>query len=317
MKNDKLLLILLACDLMLNQNEFPTYKPREHLRVSQTALHHMAWRSYYGIPYAEEMARLTRAREETDEKFGLAVARDIIPTMEARYKGGQAAMEEFIKEHPNAQVLELAAGFSLHGLTLAQKHPGINYYETDYSPEIAAQKQQLVEQGLLSGQLPNLTFARADALDLASLEKALENADPKRPLLIYCEGLITYLNDEEKQNLIENIITLLKRFGGKFITPDPGFSRERQRKLAETVPAFRPVAKNAEDKAGREYKDNGFESEAIADEFFNKNTLDIQKFPQPVDLNSFKACGVNDEMARQLVENIKAHGKVWMLKLKN
>jgi O-methyltransferase involved in polyketide biosynthesis len=228
------------------------------------------------------------------------------------------ALERLIQRYPNAQVLELAAGFSLHGTTLAEKYPKIEYFETDYSREIIEVKKDVIESQLLKRKLPNLHFAQGNALDEGSIKCVLADADPGRPLLIYNEGLMAYLSDAEKEKLATIIKDLQQRFnGGAWITPDPALSAERRNRLATFAKSMsnKGFSKKAEEIAGQKYDDYGFKSENDADEFFASQGFQIERFPQPTDLHSFKNHSLDPEIARRLSEDIREYGKVWVLKI--
>jgi O-methyltransferase involved in polyketide biosynthesis len=290
---------------------------REFSKVSRTAFPHIYFRSFYGIPYADEMSELMNAKEKTEELHGKDTAHEeTIPIMEARYKGGERALEDLIRQNPNAQVLELAAGFSLHGTTLAEKYPEIEYFESDYSPETIAAKRDVIESQLLKRKLPNLHFVQGNALDEENIKGVLADADPRRPLLVYNEGLMSYLSDAEKEKLATIIKDLQRQFGGAWITPDPAMSAERRDRLATFTKSMsnKGFLKRAEEIAGQRYDDHGFKSEKGADEFFASQAFNIEKLPQPTDLHSFQSYGFEEEMIRQLSEDIREHGKVWILK---
>ncbi len=290
---------------------------REFSKVSRTAFPHIYFRSFYGIPYADEMSRLMDAKEKTKELHGKDTAHEeTIPIMEARYKGGEMALEKLIQQYPNAQVLELAAGFSLHGATLAEKYPEIEYFESDYSPETIVAKKDVIESQLLKRKLPNLRFAQGNALDEESIQSILADADTHRPLLVYNEGLMAYLSDAEKEKLAAIIKDLQRQFRGIWITPDPAMSAERRDRLATFTKSMsnKGFLKRAEEIAGQKYDDHGFKSEKGADEFFASQGLQIEKIPQPTNLHSFESYGFSPEMIQQLSEDIREYGKVWILK---
>lgn len=294
----------------------PQKKLREFAKVSKSAFPLVFHRSFYGIAYAREMAELMDAKTVAIKLHGpdLEVQYELVPVMEARYKGGQAVLEKFISQYPNAQVLELAAGFSLHGAFFAKKYPKIIYTETDYKKETVALKKKLI-QTLVKAKPENLYFAQANALRAEELKKILRHADPRRPLLVYNEGLMSYLNEEEKRDLAQNVKRLLLRFGGAWITPDPALSAQRRARLRLFNRGFKNIVKSAERVAGQKYDDHGFLSEHQADEFFLKSGFTLEKFAQPVNLNSFKACGLSRPLIQKITEDIKKYGKVWTLTL--
>ncbi len=310
--------MLYVMDRLNSEPRVNKSKLREFSKVSQTAFWHIYWRSFYGIPYADEMSRLMGAKEKTGGLRGEETAHEeMSPIMEARYKGGEMALERLIQRYPTAQVLELATGFSLHGTTLAEKYPEIEYFETDYSPEIIEVKKEVIESQLLKKKLPNLRFAQGNALDEESIKRVLADADSGRPLLVYNEGLMAYLSDAEKEKLAAIIKVLQRQFrGGAWITPDPALSAERRNRLATFAKSMgdKGFSKQAEEIAGQKYDDYGFKSEEDADKFFVSQGFQIEKFPQPADLHSLENHSLNPEVARRLSKDIREYGKVWVLK---
>ncbi len=282
-----------------------------HKKISQTAFNHIIFRTFYRIPFAEEF-------EQIAEKLGLGSAaifkKDILRKnsviFEGRYKGGETALEKFIRENPACTILEIAAGFSLHGINLAKKFPGITYLETDL-PEMIKMKKRIVKA--LGLNLPNLHFAPASALDLPALKKALLLAKPKRRIGVYCEGLLPYFTDNEKSELTENVKFLLDDFGGAWITPDPALSLKSRNFVMSIMPTWKAVAKKVEKLAKRKYDDHGFQGEKQADEFFEERGFKIKKIPWSTDLKSFKISGYKPKEIKEIKKRIKTIGKVWIL----
>jgi len=272
-------------------------------------------RTFYGIPNAKEMATLIGAESARIKLYGEELHKNLddVPRFEARYKGGEAALEKFIEKHPDAQVLELGAGFSLHGLTLAEKHPGLVYIETDL-PDMMDLKREVVKK-LIAVPPTNLYFSIANALDVEALREALRVATDNRPLTIYCEGFIDYLSLKEKEALIATIKDFLTRYGGAWITPDPAVSVARRAYQVAFMTGARERTKRVETVVGQRYDDHAFQDENAADTFFVENGFTIEKIAQPTVLRSFKECGIESGMTEKIVEDIRLHGRVWTMSL--
>jgi O-methyltransferase involved in polyketide biosynthesis len=292
-----------------------TIGEREFKKISPTAFNQAYMRTFYGIPYAKEMAKLVNAEEERIKLCGMKLHKDLegVPRFEARYKGGEAVLDRFIEKHPNTQVLELGAGLSLHGLTLAKKYPGIIYIETDLSDMIHL--KEAVIRKLTADPLDNLRFATANALDAQALGQALGATTTKRPLVVYCEGFIAYLSLEEKQKLAEIIKKLLVDYGGAWITPDLSESIDRRAYQISFMAGFREQLKHIEAKVGQKYDDYTFQNEVDADVFFKRNKFVIEKFSQPTNLHSLKKINLTPEMAEKIIQDIRLYGKVWAMSL--
>ncbi len=291
-------------------NQENTTEKRGFKNISPTAFGHIYFRSFYSIPLASEMADLMEAEKKTSEMYGKVL---MVPVMEARYKGGESCIVDFIKENPEAQILELASGFSLHGTNLSLQYPSIEYIETDL-PDMVATKIDVLKK--LSMARPNLRFASANALDLDALRKLV--SDSARPLAIYNEGLMSYLSDDEKNRLATIVRELLKDRVGIWITPDPALSAERRKSIRQILPdSWSQQIKRVEDITKQKYDDYGFKSEADADSFFEQNGFNSEKVPQPTDLNSFTACNLDPQLVEKLKNNIRSGGKVWLSRIRD
>lgn len=272
-------------------------------------------RTFYGISHAKEMAVLVGAEDERIKLYGEELHKNLddVPRFEARYKGGEAALEQFIEKHQDAQVFELGAGLSLHGLTLAEKYLGIVYVETDL-PDIINLKREVIKK-LVAAPPMNLYFSIANALDVEALQKALRITTTNRPLAIYCEGFIDYLSLKEKEALVGTIKGFLARYGGAWITPDPSVSVARRAYQVAFMTGARERTKRVEAVVGQRYDDHAFQDENAADAFFVKNGFKIEKIAQPTVLQSFKECGIESGMTEKIIEDIRLHGRVWTMSL--
>jgi O-methyltransferase involved in polyketide biosynthesis len=191
-------------------------------RISPTAWIVARQRTFTDIPYSQEVfdelqaiMRTTRSTEEM-EKLESLIEPEITPFMEARVK----LVNRVLKEKNVKQVLEIAAGFSSRGMEMT-KNASINFIEVDL-PGIMNEKRgilkALVEQSKISPR-PNLYFYDGNALNQGDLLTATK-VFKKEPIAVVNEGLLTYLDFEEKANVAGNIHWLLESFGGVWVTPD-------------------------------------------------------------------------------------------------
>lgn len=290
---------------------------KDFSNVSKTAYLHIYYRTFYNTPYADKMMELTDTTGRMIEIYSQDFLNelDIVPIMEARYEWWENVLEELIKSNPSAQIIELAAGFALHGLNIALKYPEITYFETDLS-DIIKLKQDLVENWITKEKVSNLRFEFANALDSTSLQKLNEHLDYKRPLIVYCEWMMNYFNDEEKQTLADNIKSLLKNHEiWYWITPDPAFNDERRSWFAELSEKLKSRTKVLENVAKQKYSDNWFRSEQDADKYFSENKFNIQKVNQPIELDSLSSCEFEEGFVPKVKDDIKKHWRVWILNI--
>lgn len=239
--------------------------------------------------------------------------RKTAPIIEARYRGGEEAMEGFIKRNPDCTVLELAAGFGLHGIHLAQKYPKITYIETDL-PNILKLKEKIIKK--LGLKLPNLFFRSANALDQAALEETLSVAEQKSKLVIFCEGLLSYFDNKEKEKIAGIVKNLLEKHGGVWIATDPALNTQSRKKLNMALPEWKNIMKKAEKLAGQKYADHGFASEEVADEFFKGHGFMIRKLSWPQKLQSIDPKFFKPEEMVKIRNFLKRYGKAWTLSLR-
>lgn len=286
---------------------------REFKKISPTAFNQAYLRTFYGIPHAREMAALINAEEERIKLYGAELHENLedVPRFEARYKGGASALDDFCGKNPQAVILELGAGFSLHGAALTEKYPAVAYLETDL-PEMIRLKENAIG-ALIDPSRGNLHFAAANALDAAAVEKALAVAAGHRPLAIYCEGFIDYLSLDEKRKLAAIIKRLLRKYGGVFITPDPSVSVERRAAQALFMKGAQERTKRVESVVGQRYDDHAFQNESDADLFFENCGFTVKKFPQPIALHSFAACRITADVTEKIIKDIRTYGKVWVM----
>ena len=181
--------------------------------VGYTAVWTAYLRSFSDIPLSKELYELLSKREYGQQAVALQEP-SIAPQYEARYK----ILTKLLLESGIDQVLELAAGFSGRGMTLTEKYP-LRYVELDL-PDVIAEKRSLVDT-LRKGKLAaTLQLVAGNALNQADMERAVAEFNPEKPTIILNEGLLRYLNFQEKTIVAQHVHGLLERFGGQWITPD-------------------------------------------------------------------------------------------------
>jgi len=184
-------------------------------RVSVTAMVPAVARAEYtGIPFAKEVLDLLRARGATlsHGPFTESSAREYAALFEARFR----AMSHLVEERRATQVLELAAGLSPRGMEYARR--GIVYVEADL-PESTALKREIVS-GILGFVPHHLHLCGADALNREQVMACCSPFTSGQPIAVTNEGLLRYLNFAEKARVAANVLEILQRYGGWWITPD-------------------------------------------------------------------------------------------------
>jgi O-methyltransferase involved in polyketide biosynthesis len=239
--------------------------------ISPTALAVANSRAFSDIPYARE---IFTAVEKIGRKNGYSSLskvlrfREVAPTYEARYK----LVNKILFESKKKQILEIASGLSPRGIFLTQQS-SIQYVETDLPDVILTKKAVL---GRIKKKLPtNLYLEPGNALNLKDLEAATRHFSPNKEIAIINEGLLRYLNFDEKSTVAKNVHSLLHAFGGVWITPDITLKKG----LAEEN-KFISIVKNTKKVTGVDIDQNAFENQDEAKEFF-------ERFGFKVEVHSF------------------------------
>ena len=192
-------------------------QPKDYSTISPSAKSLLLLKGYTNIPYAREMAALMPGAEVFDLDFG---AKDLwfwlrVVHFELRYW----SIDQLLQQAGNKNMLELSSGYSFRGLALCAKDAGIHYIDTDL-PDVVATKRDLMAQLQLGNDLQSpFELLPLNALDEPAFRRVVEKFGAG-PLGIVNEGLLMYLNLEEKRRLCRTIHAVLKQRGGCWITAD-------------------------------------------------------------------------------------------------
>jgi len=161
------------------------------------------------IPFAKEMYELLNKKQ-----FPLELKKDILaPSLEARYK----LIDKLCDTFKPMQILELASGFTTRGLNRCLNNSSLTYVELDL-PQVIKQKQKMIKT--FSNIPNNLHFIKGNALNKKDLNKCLKFFDLSKPIIVLNQGLMRYLNFEEKEQLAKNIYNIINVSNGCWITCD-------------------------------------------------------------------------------------------------
>jgi len=174
-------------------------------------------RTFSDIPFSKEIFdRLDLLRRShafsaiTDEMK----APNLSPQFEARYK----LSNRLILENGSKQILEIASGFAPRGLELS-RDKSIIYVELDL-PDVIRDKREIINDIVKGVPVSNLHFVEGNALDFDSMLHATKYFSRDQPITVTHEGLLRYLDFEQKSQVAKNIYHLLDIFGGVWITTD-------------------------------------------------------------------------------------------------
>src|SRR3989344_6006858 len=171
-------------------------------------------RTLTDIPYAQEIfgmlgAMVGKGVPEEWEKWKYP---QLTPMLEARYK----MVDLLLAEHDAERGLEIAAGFSPRGMEKT-KNPDTTYVEMDLLP-VMLEKRRIVQTIL--GHIPSrLYLETGSVLEYEDLSRAALHFE-SGPIHVVHEGLLRYLNLEEKTTVAHTVHRLLAEHDGAWITPD-------------------------------------------------------------------------------------------------
>jgi O-methyltransferase involved in polyketide biosynthesis len=283
---------------------------RDYSSISPSAKSLLLMKGYTNIPYARQMAALIQGPEPfdlnfDDKDFGFWLR---VMHFESRYW----SIDQLLKETDSKNIIELSSGYSLRGLEMCTRE-AIHYIDTDL-PEVIATKEQMISnqfsENTLKGKLELLPL---NAMDAAAFNIVV-NRFAKGSVTIVNEGLLMYLNQEEKKQLCQTIHHLLKERGGCWITADVYIKRS-----LEMQQAFPHTSGEAAFFEQHNIEDNKFDSYQAAETFFKEQGFEIVNEAEP----NFKELSVLPHLRKTMppeVRNSKTPPPkiqaTWMLKVK-
>jgi O-methyltransferase involved in polyketide biosynthesis len=190
---------------------------RNYSTISPSAKSLLLMKSFTNIPFAKEAAGLMLNSEaykpDTETK-------DLSFWLRANhFENRYWSIDQLLSGLGMTNVLELSSGYSFRGLDMVT-HDNIHYIDTDLDEVIALKKKVITmlqpDEHSFKGRLQLLPL---NALDERQFDETV-NQFPAGEIIIVNEGLLMYLNAEEKEQLCQIISRILKRRGGYWITAD-------------------------------------------------------------------------------------------------
>jgi O-methyltransferase involved in polyketide biosynthesis len=173
------------------------------------------------------------------------------------------SIDQLLNETEAINILELSSGYSFRGLDMANRKP-IHYIDTDLEEVISLKKKFVAS---LEKDRPK-PKGRLEILPLNALNEKQFNETvgrfPEGPVVIVNEGLLMYLNGEEKLTLSTLIHRTLKERGGCWITADIYIKRQENGLRIEQTENEKEFFKQ------HRIEENKFDSFEAAEEFFNE-----------------------------------------------
>ena len=248
---------------------------RDFSKISPSAKSLLMLKGLTQIPYAREAAELMSYPdhyhpdfENTDLAFWTRVVH-----FESRYWSIDQLFHDLVFHN----VMELSSGFSFRGLNMVQEK-NIHYIDTDLGNVIEYKKDlvdKLVGKDISSpGKLEMLTLNVLDENEFNLIVDRFEDG----PVVIVNEGLLMYLNSQEKEKLCKIISGVLARKGGYWITADI-YRRTTLTRLKDNNDELKELTDQ------QHIEDNMFDDFDVARDFFRKqgfvvdmeSTMDFSK----------------------------------------
>lgn len=280
-------------------NHQSRFMDASHDQISPTAWPVAYDRTFSDIPFSQELfdALLEVRGQERSQLFDETQIRvALAPQFEARHK----LLDRLIKESGIRQILELASGLTSRGLIFTEDS-SVRFVETDL-PLMIEEKRKIIELLTKRGVIPlrtNLFLESANALSFVELKNATRHFSDG-PIAIVNEGLLRYLNFEEKAEVAQNVHTLLVSHGGVWITPDISTVRIIDKEKDKAQSRVEKISKLT----GRDISKNLFEGPDEAQTFFEHLGFSVERhrFMEVVDeLVSPKRLNLTDEYVQEII----------------
>ncbi|MEO6721270.1 MAG: hypothetical protein ABIN67_12945 [Ferruginibacter sp.] len=293
---------------MMETREAENILSRDYNTISPSAKSLLLLKALTNIPFAKEAAELISLPGEYKPDFNKKdfVFWKRVVHFENRYW----SVDQLLADLAITNILEISSGYSLRGLdTVDQKL--VHYIDTDLPDLISQKKDFIAALKTDTGTKGELRVLPLNALDEDQFNEIV-NSFPPGPIVIVNEGLLMYLNNEEKEKLCGIIYKILKQRGGFWITADIYVKTTLERFDDNEDDSLKELIEQ------QRIEDNMFESFEVASEFFKGEGFCIDK-EALLDLPKISSLQylVSNASPTDLME-LKDHKKVqvtWRLKV--
>ncbi len=282
---------------------------RDYGAISPSAKYVLLLKGLTDIPYARETAELISRPGVFEPDIA---AKDFaywasVVHFDARYK----SIDQLLWNLPVKNILELSSGFSFRGLAATKEHD-VHYIDTDL-PELIHTKQDLMaalpaEPMGRKGQLEILPLNAMDEHDF----KAVISRFGKGEIAIINEGLLMYLDMEEKAKLCQIVRGVLRERCGYWITADIYI------KFKQDQPAAARRSEMNEFAEKMHIREKMFDSFEEAEAFFRGQGFVIDKEAEGEEKKSVALKYLLESATEVQLDYLKNAGKTratWRLKL--
>ena len=273
-----------------------------HSRISPTAKLAAFLRAESDIPYCRQIAEMCDA-EEISRTFDPGFIANHRAYVELRFK----SLNAFIRRLGFRQVLEFAAGVAPRGLILSED-PSMMIVETDL-PELLEEKRSIVKALIPLSQRTKYHLHSANVLHTEEIWNAAGFFE-REPITVVHEGLFQFLTLSERKQVAENVRSLLKLFGGAWITSDVVIRESFERFYPDTKQTS--TLKRVTEVTGRSIAEDAFIDWEAATSFFNEEGFAVERLKQ-IDFVPEIRSRVFDP---QVLERIE-YEEIWVMRLMN
>jgi O-methyltransferase involved in polyketide biosynthesis len=246
----------------------PDLSNRNFSTISPSARSLLLLKGFTNIPFARQTAELISYPEKYNPDF-----RNKDMTFWARvvhFERRYWSIDQLLADLPLKNILELSSGFSFRGLEAARQK-GVRYIDTDL-PDIITRKKEFIN--VLSRESYNsegiFEILPLNVLDELQFQETV-NHFPEGEIAIVNEGLLMYLDTNEKKRLCNIIHTVLKDRGGCWITADVYLKGKHEKLDLTTGDVTKAFFKQ------HNLENNKFESFEEAGTFFRRMGFVIDK----------------------------------------
>ena len=196
---------------------------RDFSSISPSARWLLLMKGYTNIPFAREVAELLEYPNKYIPDFKKRDYTFWASTigLENRYWSIDQLLNDLIIKN----ILEISSGYSFRSLEYTQQK-GVHYIDTDL-PDVIATKKEFINSLKKDGLNTNgkLELLPLNALDKNNFHEIIGHF-PQGEVAIVNEGLLSYLNKQEKEKLCSIIHDILMERGGYWITADIGLKNK-------------------------------------------------------------------------------------------
>jgi O-methyltransferase involved in polyketide biosynthesis len=266
-------------------------------------------KGYTNIPFAKEAAELYVYPEKY--AFDLSDKDFTFWTRLAHFESRYWTIDQLLSELDAKNILEISSGFSFRGLKVVEEN-NVHYIDTDL-PDIINVKKNLLTQlqkGITAkGKLETLPL---NALDEKQFTEVISHFSDEE-IVIVNEGLLMYLDKEEKEKLCRIIHNILRQHGGCWITADIYIKKEFDKNLFKIDEKLLEFAKQ------HNIAENRFDNIQAAEEFFKSMGFVVDKEAEANFSRVTALEYVFKTATEQQLQQLKNTGKIqatWRLRLR-